>query len=52
MNAHKRGSGYKAISKKFEVPVATVQSIIKKFKNFGVVSNLKGRGREPLASVR
>ncbi|KAK3552754.1 hypothetical protein QTP86_022163 [Hemibagrus guttatus] len=32
--AHKSGKGYKTISKCFEVPVATVQSIIKKYKTF------------------
>ncbi|XP_076066022.1 uncharacterized protein LOC143039638 [Oratosquilla oratoria] len=35
VDAHKQGKGYKKISKQFEVPVAMVQSIIKKFKNFG-----------------
>ncbi|KAK3523835.1 hypothetical protein QTP70_010446 [Hemibagrus guttatus] len=44
---HKSGKGYKAISKCFEVPVATVQSIIKKYKTFRTVKNLRGRGRKP-----
>ncbi|KAK3571603.1 hypothetical protein QTP86_015338 [Hemibagrus guttatus] len=45
--AHKSGKGYKTISKCFEVPVATVQSIIKKYKTFHTVKNLRGRGRKP-----
>ncbi|KAK3508690.1 hypothetical protein QTP70_004204 [Hemibagrus guttatus] len=45
--AHKSGKGYKTISKCFEVPVATVQSIIKKYKTFCTVKNLRGRGRKP-----
>uniref|UniRef100_A0A3P8SU62 Uncharacterized protein n=1 Tax=Amphiprion percula TaxID=161767 RepID=A0A3P8SU62_AMPPE len=45
--AHKTGKGYKAIAKCFQVPVATVQSIIKKYKEFDTVENLKGRGRKP-----
>ncbi|KAK3520914.1 hypothetical protein QTP86_000371 [Hemibagrus guttatus] len=45
--AHKSGKGYKTISKCFEVPVATVQNIIKKYKTFRTVKNLIGRGRKP-----
>ncbi|KAK3515381.1 hypothetical protein QTP70_018729 [Hemibagrus guttatus] len=45
--AHKSGKGYKTISKCFEVPVATVQSIIKKYKTYRTVKNLRGRGRKP-----
>ncbi|KAK3517459.1 hypothetical protein QTP70_012396 [Hemibagrus guttatus] len=45
--AHKSGKGYETISKCFEVPVATVQSIIKKYKTFHIVKNLRGRGRKP-----
>ncbi|KAK3557721.1 hypothetical protein QTP86_000322 [Hemibagrus guttatus] len=45
--AHKSGKGYKTISKCFEVPVATVQSIIKKYKTFRTVKNLRGRGQKP-----
>ncbi|KAK3541035.1 hypothetical protein QTP86_012355 [Hemibagrus guttatus] len=47
VDAHKSGKGYKTISKGFEVPVATVQSIIKKYKTFRNVKNLRGRGRKP-----
>ena len=43
--AHSRGKGYKAISKQYDVPVATVQSIINKHKRFNTVKNLSGRGR-------
>ncbi|XP_076029868.1 uncharacterized protein LOC143018394 [Oratosquilla oratoria] len=52
VDAHKQGKGYKKISKQFEVPVAMVQSIIKKFKNFGTVKNLMGRGQKAKMSVR
>ncbi|KAK3525993.1 hypothetical protein QTP70_011807 [Hemibagrus guttatus] len=45
--AHMSGKGYKIISKCFEVPVATVQSIIKKYKTFRTVKNLRGHGRKP-----
>ena len=45
--AHKSGNGYKAISKCFQVTVATVQSIIKKYKMFRTVENLRGRGWKP-----
>ncbi|KAK3541928.1 hypothetical protein QTP86_008182 [Hemibagrus guttatus] len=45
--AHKSGKGYKTISKCFEVPVATVQSVIKKFKTFHTVKNLRGLGWKP-----
>ncbi|KAI3374328.1 hypothetical protein L3Q82_005957 [Scortum barcoo] len=45
--AHKSGKDYKAISKCFQVPVATVQSIIKKYKTFCTVENLRGRGWKP-----
>ncbi|KAI3364700.1 hypothetical protein L3Q82_011486, partial [Scortum barcoo] len=45
--AHKSGKDYKAISKCFQVPVATVQSIIKKYKTLRTVENLRGRDRKP-----
>ncbi|KAI4872969.1 hypothetical protein NFI96_023649 [Prochilodus magdalenae] len=45
--AHKSGKGYKAISKCFQVPAATVQSIIKKYKKFRTVENLRRCGRKP-----
>lgn len=50
VNAHKDGKGYKAIFKQFQVPTATVQSIIRKFKAVHTVKNLKGRGRESKVS--
>ena len=52
VNAHKDGLGYKAISKRFEVHVATVQSIIRKFKIFNKVENLQRPGRKPKVSPR
>ena len=47
MAAHKSGKGYKAISKCFQVPVATVQSVIKKYKTSRTVENLRECGRKP-----
>ena len=52
VNAHKEGKGYKAISKQFQVPVATIQSIIRKYKEFHTVRNVGGRGRNPKVSPR
>ncbi|KAK3562559.1 hypothetical protein QTP86_002040 [Hemibagrus guttatus] len=46
------GKGYKAILKELDVPVSTVQSIIKKFKMFNTVKNLDGRGRKRKVSSR
>ena len=45
--AHKSGKEYNAISKCFQVPVATVQGIIQKYKTFRTVENLRGRGQKP-----
>ena len=47
VTGNKEGKGYKTISKQFQVPVPTVQSIIKKYKKFHTVKNLKGRGHKP-----
>lgn len=52
VNSHKDGLGYKSISKKFEVPTATVQSIIKKFQSHHTTNNLIGRGRKRKLSAR
>ena len=53
VNAHKEGKGYKAISKQFRVPVATIQSIIRKYKEFHTVKkNIEGRGRKSKVSPR
>ena len=38
--------GYKSLSKKFDVPVSTIQSIIKKYKSYQTVKNLNGQGRK------
>ena len=45
VDSHNNGNGYKKISKLFHIPVATVQSIIKKHKRFGTVHNIGKRGR-------
>lgn len=52
VNAKKEGKGYKKIAQQFQVPVATVQSIIKKYQKFHTVKNLKGRGRKSIVSPR
>jgi transposase len=52
VNAHKNGKGYKTISKQFLVPVATIQSIIRKYKKVKTVKNLVGRGRKPKVSPK
>ena len=52
VSAHSEGKGYKAISKQYDVPVATVQSIINKHKRFNTVKNLSGRGRKRKVSPR
>lgn len=52
VNAHKQGSGYKSISKRFEVPVSTVRNIIKKYGVFKTIQNLTGRGRKKKLSPR
>ena len=36
--------GYKSISKEFDVPVLTLQSITKKFKSYHTEEDLVGRG--------
>ena len=46
VRAHSEGKDYKTISKQYDVPVATVQSIINKHKRFNTVKNLSGRGRK------
>ena len=51
VTAQKEGKGYKAFSKQFIVPVATVQSIIKKYKTFNTLNNLGGRGRKSKVST-
>ena len=46
MNSYKDDLGYKPISKKFEIPTATVQSIIKTIPSHHSTNNLIGRGRK------
>ena len=52
VNAHKNGMGYKSISKKFDIPVSTIQSIIRKLKSYQTVENLIGRRRKQKLSAR
>ena len=42
MNSNKERMGYKSLLKKFDVPVSTIQSIIKKYKSYQTVKNLNG----------
>uniref|UniRef100_A0A8C7WS50 Transposase Tc1-like domain-containing protein n=1 Tax=Oryzias sinensis TaxID=183150 RepID=A0A8C7WS50_9TELE len=46
IDKHRKGKGYKTISKQLEIPVTTVAHIIQKFKTHGTVANLTGRGRK------
>ena len=46
VNSHNDRLGYKSISKKFEVPTATVQSIIKKIQSHHTTNNLIGREKK------
>ncbi|XP_063588927.1 uncharacterized protein LOC134766102 [Penaeus indicus] len=52
VQAHSEGKGYKAIAKQCSVPVATVQSVINKYKRFNTVKNLGGRGRKRTVSTK
>ena len=40
------------ISKRLNIPLSTVRAIIKKFKRYGTVENLMGRGRNCILSPR
>lgn len=46
VHVHNEGKGYKAISKQDNIPVATIQSIINKHKQFNAVKNLSWCGRK------
>ena len=48
---HKKGNGYKKISKRLNVPRDTVGSIIRKFKAIGTVATQHGRGRKKKLSA-
>lgn len=48
VKCHTDGNGYKKISKKFKVPVSTIQKIIQKYKKHGVISNIGKRGRKKI----
>lgn len=52
VQAHGERKGYKAIAKQYNVPVATIQSIINKYKRFNTVKNLSGRGRKRKVSTK
>ena len=44
IDLHKCGNGYKKICIQLNIPLSTVRAIIKKFKRYGTVENLMGRG--------
>ncbi|XP_071482659.1 uncharacterized protein [Diadema antillarum] len=44
--AHVKGKGYKVISKRHDVPVATVHSVINKHVRLNTVKNISGRGKK------
>ena len=50
--AHSEGKGYKAISKQYDVPMATVQSIINKHKRVNTVKYLSWCGRKRKVSPK
>lgn len=52
INFHKSKHSYGDISKRLGIPRSTVQYVIKKFKQFGTVESLPGRGRKPKLSPR
>uniref|UniRef100_A0A8C5PJ22 Transposase n=1 Tax=Leptobrachium leishanense TaxID=445787 RepID=A0A8C5PJ22_9ANUR len=45
---HRKGDGYKKISKMLNIPRETIGSIIRKFKAKGTVETLPGRGRKKM----
>lgn len=52
VDLHKCGNGYKKIHKRLNIPLSTVRAIIKKFKRYGTVENLMGRGRNCILPPR
>ena len=52
VDLHKCGNGYKKICKRLNIPLSTVRAIIKKFKRYGTVENLMGRGRNCILPPR
>ena len=52
INFHKSVYSYSTISNQLAIPRSTVQSVIKKFKQFGTTENLPGCGRKPKLSPR
>ena len=49
VDLHKCSNGNKKIVKWLNIPLSTFRAIIKKFKRYGTVENLMGRGRNYLA---
>ena len=52
INFHKLGNSYSSISNWLAIPRFLVQSIIKKFKQFGMTENLPGWKRKAKLSLR
>ena len=52
VDLHECGNGYKKICKWFNIPLRIVRAIIKKFKRYGTVENLMGRGRNCILPPR
>ena len=52
VDLHKCGNGYKKISKRLNIPLSTVRAIIKKFKRYGTIENLMGRGHNCILPPR
>ncbi len=52
INYHSSENSYSTISNRLALPRSTVQSVIKKLKQFGTTGNLPGRGRKSKLSPR
>lgn len=52
IKCHQEGNSQYKIAEIFRIPRATVQSILKKFKQHGVTENMSGRGRKCLFTKR
>ena len=52
IDIQKCGNGYKKMSKQLNIPLSTVRAIIKKFKRYGTVENLMGRGHNCILPPR
>lgn len=52
VSLHKRGSGYKSISRRLVIPIPTIKTIVQKFKRLGTTESLPRSGRPKKLSIR